>query len=149
MIELFKFTNFSRYHFIKYNKWTVNYLQHTQGDLRRPPFPISSELPSLRNKLFSGATRPMCSRGVFKWIHLLRLCSCDDLTFHPRSINGMLCLNWIKFSSCGSAFICNKLLLSSLLASPYRQLNAPVTCVLSLDWTCRDGVLRLPYPTPT
>lgn len=56
--------------------------------------------PPLCNKLFSGATRPMCSHDMFKWIHLPGPCSSDDLTFHSRSINETLCLNWIKFSTC-------------------------------------------------
>lgn len=46
----------------------------------------------------------MCSQDMFKWIHLLRLCFCDDLTFRGGSINETLCLNWIKFSSCGVSF---------------------------------------------
>lgn len=59
----------------------------------------------------------------------------------------MFKLNQI-FQLWGWAFIRNKPLQSALLALPYIQLNAPVTCAFSLDWTCKDVAARLPPPQP-
>lgn len=104
-------------------------------------------LQSLCNNLFSGATRPMCFYDTIKWIHLLRSCSCDDLTSCCRSIREMLCLNWIKFSSCRDS-LSSATSRSTPHSLPYIQLNAPVTCTFSLDWTCRDVAAHLPPPQP-
>lgn len=59
----------------------------------------------------------------------------------------MFKLNQI-FQLWGRAFIRDKPLQSSHLALPYIQLNAPVTCAFSLDWTCRVVAACFP-PTPT
>lgn len=111
------------------------------------PFQITPRLQSLCNNLFSGATRPMCFYDTIKWIHLLRSCSCDDLTSCCRSIREMLCLNWIKFSSCRDS-LSSATSRSTPHSLPYIQLNAPVTCTFSLDWTCRDVAAHLPPPQP-
>lgn len=59
--------------------------------------------------------------------------------------NAMFKLNQI-FQLRGRALIRDRPLQPLLLALPYIQLNASVTCAFSLDGTCRDVGLRLRTP---